>query len=253
MQRQLTIERTREVWGQAKPLINDAFELERADNWSIREYECWKQHAYAGLKQRYVNTAARSDDFRDQDTPTGREHRRQVKKTSLEQSRQQFQAVTAELMKRTRRQGEFDRGVTVAVDFTKSPVKWHGDVERDADGNITEGWILDYKGGDLYYQIATIQIVGEDLPIILDFVPVKRGRSRADIVDDLLKTAKEMVNVREIQADREFDVTGVRRVIQDHGCIYRTAGKVTGLRGTCTKLRNMARSGMSSKKAASTG
>lgn len=157
----------------------------------------------------------------------------------MEQSRQQFPAVTAELMKRTRRQGEFDRGVTVAVDFTKSPVKWHGDVERDADGNITEGWILDYKGGDLYYQIATIQIVGEDLPIIPDFVPVKRGRSRADIGDELLETAKVMVNVREIQADREFDVTGVRRVIQDHGCIYRTAGKVTGLRGTCTKLRNM--------------
>lgn len=57
--RQLTIERTEEVWEHASPHICEEFRLLRGDNWSIPEVRYWQQHAYAGLKGKYVNTAAR--------------------------------------------------------------------------------------------------------------------------------------------------------------------------------------------------
>lgn len=161
-----------------------------------------------------------------------------MKKLPVETTRKYLKAVNKRLIKEARRKGELDRGVTVAIDRTKGPVNWHGEVERDEDGNITEPWILGYKDKRLYFQWATIQVVGNDVPIVLDAIPVKRKMKRADIVDELLSSAKEMVNIREVQADREYDVKGVRRVVEKHGLIYRTAGKVTGLRGTCTKLRN---------------
>ncbi|ELZ06589.1 hypothetical protein C482_00030, partial [Natrialba chahannaoensis JCM 10990] len=73
-----------------------------------------------------------------------------------------------------------------ALDLTKGN-PWCGQVTRDSSGKNKEPWILGYKGENgPFFQWAVIKLVGHDVPLILDAIPVERGRKRADIVDDLL-------------------------------------------------------------------
>jgi len=63
----------------------------------------------------------------------------------------------------------------------------------------------------VYYQWATIQIIGYDIPLVLDAIPVKRGMKRADIVDSLLENALDLVDdIELVMMDREFDSEGVK-------------------------------------------
>ncbi|SIR83973.1 putative transposase [Natronorubrum thiooxidans] len=113
------------------------------------------------------------------------------------------------------------REVMAAIDITKGR-PWGGKIERDSDGNSQEPWILGYKDEDKpFFQWAVIKIVGHDVPLILDAVPVKRGRKRADIVDDLLDGATNIVpNIDLVMMDREFANDGVKEACEDHGVAY---------------------------------
>ncbi|WP_249038875.1 transposase [Haloterrigena salifodinae] len=116
---------------------------------------------------------------------------------------------------------------------------WTGKIERDDDNNITEDWILGYKDGEVYYQWATIQIVGYDIPLVLDAIPVKRGMKRADIVDSLLENALDLVDdIELVMMDREFDSEGVKDSCDKHGVYYLNgARKHESAKATCTRLR----------------
>ncbi|WP_321112594.1 transposase [Halorussus salinisoli] len=125
-----------------------------------------------------------------------------------------------------------------AIDITKGN-PWTGKIERDEDDNITENWILGYKDGEVYYQWATIQIVGYDIPLVLDAIPVKRGMKRADIVDSLLENALDLVDdIELVMMDREFDSKGVKDACDKHGVSYLNgARKHESEKATCTRLR----------------
>ncbi|WP_117595679.1 transposase [Haloprofundus halophilus] len=240
-EQRLVAEKTIEVWKQAKPFVTDAFYLNRADNTVVHENAFWEQHAYMGMRENmYAQSGQHSfyiDSQRDR-TPSASNHRYQIGKLTAEETRSMLHETNRMLIAHARHNAELVGKLVAAIDITKGN-PWTGKIERDEDGNITEDWILGYKDGEVYYQWATIQIVGYDIPLVLDAVPVKRGTARADIVDNLLENALDLVgNIELVMMDRGFDSEGVKDACDKHGVRYLNgARKRESEKATCTRLR----------------
>jgi len=222
-EQRLVAEKTKEVWQQAKPFVTDTFYLNRAENTVVHENAFWEQHAYMGMRENmYAQSGQHSfyiDSQRDR-TPSASNHRYQIGKLSTEETRSMLHETNRMLIARARHNAELVGNLVAAIDITKGN-PWTGKIERDEADNITEDWILGYKDGEVYYQWATIQIVGYDIPLVLDAIPVKRGMTRADIVDNLLGNALDLVDdIELVMMDREFDSEGVKDACDNHGVCY---------------------------------
>jgi IS4 transposase len=94
------------------------------------------------------------------------------------------------------------------------------------------------ESAEFYFQWATIQIVGLDTPLVLDALPVYRGLPRRDIVDALLASATELVDVELVLMDRAFAHDGSKAACEKHDVWYLVPGKMNASkRATCTRLR----------------
>lgn len=69
-------------------------------------------------------------------------------------------------------------------------------------------------------QWATVQLVGNAAPIVLDARPVRRGETRKEIVEDPLDTAQGFGYVDEVLLDREFDSHHVLNAVVERGLKY---------------------------------
>ncbi len=110
---------------------------------------------------------------------------------------------------------EFFRAGIVAIDITE-------DAPFTGDRAGHEDEIIGTKENtDEYaYQWATVQLVGNAVPLVLDARPVRRGETRKEIVEDLLDSAQEMVYVDNVLMDREFDSQHVLEMISQRGLSY---------------------------------
>ncbi|MCF2165422.1 ISNCY family transposase [Halobacterium salinarum] len=226
----LAREKAREVWKGAKPIVEDCFYLDRGQNASVPEGAFWEQHAYLGMRSDlHPNDGAGNfaADSTRQKTPSGDSHRLQTQTLGVERVRTMLQETARTLVSRARSKGKMGREQMAAIDITKgSP--WSGEVERDSDGRNVDPWILGYKGNDgPFFQWAVIKLVGHDIPLFLDAVPVHRGYSREDIVDDLLASATGIVpDLDLVMMDREFAPDGVKESCEKHDVHYLNPGVV---------------------------
>ena len=245
--RDRTITKTREVWKQAKPIITENYDLDRGENSEIHENAFWEGQAFMGAREEMcaengtVNFAA--DSTRDR-VQTGSTHRHHIQKIAPEHARAMHRNATRELVARAQRESKLCDSVTVAIDITKSnPYRTKEKLNRDADGKVTNPWLLGYKedeeeDAEFYFQWASIQIVGLDTPLVLDALPVYRGLSREDIVDELLEFATELVDIELVLMDREFAHDGVKTACENHDVWYLVPGVANASkRATCTRLR----------------
>jgi IS4 transposase len=227
--RNLTIEKTTDVWEHARPMVLRHWHLKRHHNWQIPEANFFDGHAYLATSSDDVfpesglgNMMAKSGHKRVQYAST---HRRELKKFSIEEIRELHQKVTRDLINEARREGELVGKMKVAIDQTKGH-PWTGHVERDEDGNNLESWILGYKNDNdkrpqQYFQWATVQVVGLDVPLILDAIPVKRGMTKGDIVDELMETANDLLHDPEVvMMDAGFDSGAAKNSAEKHGTYY---------------------------------
>ena len=220
----LAREKARQVWKGAKPIVTDCFNLDRASNASVPEGAFWEQHAYIGMRtDMHANDGAQSfaEDSTRRRTPSGDSHRLQTKTLGIARVRRMLRETARTLVARAKSKDKMGREVMAAIDITKGQ-PWGGEVERDRSGSNHDPWILGYKGDDgPFFQWAVIKIVGHDVPLILDAVPVQRGRSRADLVDDLLDGATDIVpGLDLVMMDREFANDGVKDACEKHGVSY---------------------------------
>lgn len=226
----LAREKAREVWKGAKPIVEDCFHLDRGDNASIPEGAFWEQQAYLGMRSDlHPNDGAGNfaQDSTRERTPSGDSHRLQTKNLGVERIRTMLRETARTLVTRAKSKDKMGRKQMTALDLTKgSP--WGGEVTRNSSGENQEPWILGYKGEDgPFFQWAVIKLVGHDVPLILDAVPVERGRKRADIVDDLLDGATDVVpGLDLVMMDREFATDGVKDACEDHDVHYLNPGVV---------------------------
>ncbi len=149
-----------------------------------------------------------------------------------------FNKATKNIVKTIRHEDPFDdRHVVAAVDFTHVPYHVWPWIDKDAKIPKAEypPMVSGYEDdGEIKYgyTFATITIVGNGVPIILGIEPVKEhsewepedapSDSKAEVVDVLLDTARQYVDLDEVLLDRGFYSNRVYETIHDRGLVYLT-------------------------------
>lgn len=247
--RDRTIANTRGVWSQAKPMLTDNYDIPRGANTEIHENAFLEAHAFIGSRaEMYAEDGTRcfaAETTRNR-VHTGSTHRHHLQKIDPDDARQMHRDTTQALIERARRDSELVGGVLASIDITKSnPYRENTALEFDENG-LANKWLLGYKDNDddeddlpdLYFQWASIQVVGLDIPLVLDALPVPRGMPRAAIVDELLENATNMIDIEMVMMDREFAHDAVKEACEDHGVWYLNPGVMrSSERATCTRLR----------------
>jgi hypothetical protein len=126
-----------------------------------------------------------------------------------------YRQVVTRLLDEVSRTEEFFRAGVIAIDITEfDPFTGDRTAHEDEITGTKE------KSDEYAYQWATVQLVGNAVPIVLDARPVRRGESRKEIVEDLLDSAEAAVHVDNVLMDREFDSQHVLEMIGQRGLSY---------------------------------
>jgi IS4 transposase len=238
--RQLKAETTEQAWKKIAPTVKSAFHLKRAENAHYDESAFWEQHAYFASRQDMFANGGQDSFYVDserREIPTASNHRHQIKKLRIDEMRSMLRDVARRLVKKAKANGELDRNIWVAVDITKGK-EWTGEIDYDTENDVNQmDWIRGYKDG-FYFQWATLQVVGLDVPIILDAIPINGQRSQAEIVGDLLDTGLDILPDIELAImDRAFDGTEVKDTCEQAGVYYlNPKRKYASEKGRCSDL-----------------
>jgi len=198
-------------------VVFPAFSLDRGEGCEIHENAYWGLQTYLGLRERLAaNEGARSflyESTRDR-TPLGHAHREQIRDLSIEQVRAMYQQATTRLLNEVAETEQFFRAGILAIDITEAD-PFTGDRTGHEDEIIGTKETTD----EYAYQWATVQLVGNAVPIVLD-APRPKGETRLEIVEDLLDSAEDLVHVDNVLMDREFDSQHVLEMISQRGLSY---------------------------------
>jgi len=190
---------------------------DRGEGCEIHENAYWGLQTYLGLRERLAaNEGARSflyESTRDR-TPLGHAHREQIRDLSIEQVRAMYQQATTRLLNEVAETEQFFRAGILAIDITEAD-PFTGDRTGHEDEIIGTKETTD----EYAYQWATVQLVGNAVPIVLD-APRPKGETRLEIVEDLLDSAEDLVHVDNVLMDREFDSQHVLEMISQRGLSY---------------------------------
>jgi putative transposase len=225
-ERRLARKKTKEVWQTAKPLVGAVVALDRPDKTEIHDNAFLELHTYLGCREElYAETGAGdfAEDTTRRRTPTGSYHRNCIRSLSVKRQRRNHRRAMTEVIARARQQNRLAGKQTTAIDITaESP--FNGKRETEALKREIIG--TKEANSEVAYQYATIQVVGGDLPVVLDGIPVEKGMSRAEIVEELLAEATEMVDIDLVLMDREFDSSGVKDACEEYNVHYLNPSKM---------------------------
>lgn len=200
---QLVLDRAKEITTCVSQIVYPAFSLDRGESCEIHEHAFWDLQTYLGLRENLAaNEGAlsfRHESQRDR-TPLGHAHRDHLRSLSVDQIQEMYQKALQRLIDRVAETDEFFRTGTVAIDITEA-----NPFTGDRTGHEDEIIGTKEKNEEYAYQWATIQLVGDSVPLVLDARPVQKGDSRLEIVKDLLDTAEQLVHIHDVLMDREFD------------------------------------------------
>lgn len=199
-------------------VVFPAFSLNRGEGWEIHENAYWGLQTYLGLRENLAaNEGARSfihESTRDR-TPLGHGHRDQIRDLSIGQIREMYRQAIRQLIDKLVETEEFFRAGIVAIDITEADP-----FTGDRTGHEDEIIGTKEKTDEYAYQWATVQLVGNAVPIVIDARPVRKGESRLEIVADLLDSAEETIHVDNVLMDREFDSQHVLEMVSQRGLSY---------------------------------
>ncbi|EMA24855.1 transposase (TCE33) [Haloarcula marismortui ATCC 33799] len=199
-------------------VVFPAFSLNRGDGCEIHENAYWDLQTYLGLRERLAaNEEARSfvhESTRDR-TPLGHAHREHIRDLSIEQTREMYRRAVNRLLDEVAETEEFFRAGIVAIDITEADP-----FTGDRTGHEDEIIGTKEKTDEYAYQWATVQLVGNAVPIVLDARPVRKGETRKEIVEDLLNSAEDLVHIDNVLMDREFDSQHILEMLSQRGLSY---------------------------------
>jgi len=212
------LDRAEEITDQIGRIAYPAFSLDRGDGCEIHEHAFWDLQTYLGLRENLAaNEGARSFIYESQRdrTPLGHAHRDHLRALSTEQIREMYRQAVGHLLDEVAATEAFCRAGIVAIDITEAD-PFTGDRTGHEDEIIGTKENTD----EYAYQWATVQLVGNAVPIVLDARPVRKGETRLEIVEDLLNSAEDLVHVDNVLMDREFDSQHVLEMISQRGLSY---------------------------------
>ncbi|TKX73751.1 transposase [Halorubrum sp. GN11_10-6_MGM] len=215
---QVVLDEAAPITDHVSRVVFPVFSLNRGEGCEIHENAYWDLQTYLGLRERLAaNEGARSflyESTRDR-TPLGHAHREHIRDLSIEQVREMYRQAVNRLLNEVAETEQFFRAGIVAIDITEAD-PFTGDRAGYEDEIIG----TKEKTDEYAYQWATVQLVGNAVPIVLDARPVRKGESRLEIVEDLLDSAEEMVHVDNVLMDREFDSQHVLEMLSQRGLSY---------------------------------
>ncbi|CCQ36662.1 ISH7-type transposase NmIRS21 [Natronomonas moolapensis 8.8.11] len=215
---QTTLKQAEKVTDHVSRVVFPAFSLDRGEGCEIHENAYWGLQTYLGLRENLAaNEGARSfihESTRDR-TPLGHAHRDHIRDLSIERIREMYRRAIRQLIDAVAETEKFFRAGIVAIDITEDD-PFTGD-RTDHEDEIIR---TKEKNDEYAYQWATVQLVGNAVPLVLDARPVRRGESRKTIVADLLDSAENLVHVDNVLMDREFDSQHVLEMISQRGLSY---------------------------------
>jgi len=215
---QAILEQAEKLTDHVSRVVFPAFSLGRGKGCEIHENAYWGLQTFLGLRENLAaNEGARSfvhESTRDR-TPLGRAHRDHIRDLSIGQIREMYRQAIQHLIDEVAETEEFFRAGIVAIDITEAD-PFTGDRTGHEDEIIGTKENTD----EYAYQWATVQLVGNAIPLVLDARPVRKGESRKEIVEDLLDSAEKLVHVDNVLMDREFDSQHVLEMISQRGLSY---------------------------------
>ena len=114
----------------------------------------------------------------------------------IEEIREMYRQAIDRLLNEVAETEQFFRAGIIAIAITEAD-PFTGDRTGHEDKIIgTKEQTDEYA-----YQWATVQLVGNAVPIVLDARPVRKGETRKEIVEDLLDSAEEMIHVEKQLTD----------------------------------------------------
>jgi IS4 transposase len=204
------------ITNHASRIVYPGFSLDRGSGCEIHENAFWDLQTYLGLRENLAaNEGARSFtlECRRDRTPLGHTHRTHLRDLSIDEIREMYREAVGRLLDQLAETDAYHRAGIVAIDATED-----NPFTGDRTGHEEE--TLGTKDGEYAYQWATIQLVGNAVPIVLDARPVRKGDSRVEIVRDLLDSAQEYIIVDNVLMDREFDSQHILKEIDQRGLRY---------------------------------
>ncbi|WP_420191822.1 transposase [Haloplanus salinarum] len=215
---QTTLEQAEKITDHVSRIVFPAFSLDRGDGCEIHENAYWDLQTYLGLRERLAaNEGARSFTYEStrERTPLGHAHREQIRDLSVSEIREMYRQAVNRLLSEVAETEQFFRAGIVAIDITEADP-----FTGDRTGHEDEIIGTKEKTDEYAYQWATVQLVGNAIPLVLDARPVRKGESRKEIVGDLLDSAEELVHVDNVLMDREFDSQHVLEMVSRRGLSY---------------------------------
>ncbi|KOX92431.1 transposase [Haloarcula rubripromontorii] len=215
---QAVLDETASITNHISRIVFPVFSLNRGGGCEIHENAYWDLQTHLGLRERLAaNEGARSfvyESTRDR-TPLGHAHREHIRDLSIEQIREMYRRAVTRLLEEVAETEEFFRAGIVAIDITEADP-----FTGDRTGHEDEIIGTQEKTDEYAYQWATVQLVGNAVPIVLDARPVRKGETRLEIVEDLLNSAQDLVHVDNVLMDREFDSQHVLEMLSQRGLSY---------------------------------
>ncbi|UPV77043.1 transposase (plasmid) [Halorussus limi] len=215
---QAILDKTGTITKHVSRVVFPAFSLNRGEDCEIPENAYWGLQTYLGLRENLAaNEGARSfiHESTRKRTPLGHGHRDQIRDLSIDQIREMYRQAVRQLTDELAETGEFFRAGIVAIDITENDP-----FTGDRTGHEDEIIGTKEKNDEYAYQWATVQLVGNAVPLVLDARPVRKGESRQEIVVDLLDPAEDLIHVDNVLMDREFDSQHVLEMISQRGLSY---------------------------------
>jgi hypothetical protein len=170
---QTVLEHAETLTNRVSDVVFPAFSLDRGEGCEIHENAYWDLQTYLGLRENLaVNEGARSfiHESNRERTPLGHAHREHIRDLPIEQIREMYRQAVRRLLDRVAETEEFFRAGIVAIDITE------GDpFTGDRTGHEDEIIGTKENTDEYAYQWATVQLVGNAVPIVLDARPVRKA------------------------------------------------------------------------------
>ena len=210
--------RAEEITEQVSEIVHPVFSLDRGESCEIYQNAFWELQTHLGLRENLAaNEGARSflyESTRER-TPLGHNHRAHLRDLSISKIREMCRKAVKRIVDRLSETDGFHRAGLVAIDTTEEDP-----FTGDREGHENEIIGTKENTDEYAYQWATVQLIGNAVPLVLDARPVKKGDSRHEIVEDLLDSAQDLVHVDGVLMDREFDSQHLLESISERRLTY---------------------------------
>lgn len=207
-----------EITEQVSEFVHPTFSLNRSEGCEIHTNAFWELQTCLGLHENLAaNEGARSflyESTRER-TPLGHNHRAHLRELSISEIREMYRNAIRRIVDRLGETDAFYRAGLVAIDTTEEDP-----FTGDRSGHEAEIIGTKENSDEYAYQWATVQLVGNAVPLVLDARPIRKGDTRKEIVEDLLDSAQELAHVDGVLMDREFDSQHLLESISRQGLTY---------------------------------